>query len=108
MIETPAKDISTLTPLCGAAEFAELVAEMVADEAPRLLAVVQEYGELVDGRIAAWGMAFDDHTEIISVDGDTSMSLPSPQRAARGFSHHPTITARMVWVNPGPDTPPGE
>ncbi|MCA1671371.1 MAG: hypothetical protein LC799_03935 [Actinobacteria bacterium] len=41
-------------PLCGEAEFTELVGELVADEAPRLFAVVQEYGTRVDGRIVVW------------------------------------------------------
>jgi hypothetical protein len=98
--ETPGEDISPLTPLCGEAEFTEMVAEMVADEAPRLFAVVQEYGEHVDGRIAAWGMAFEEHAEVVSVDNGTSITLRSSERAARGFNHRPNITARVVWVNP--------
>jgi hypothetical protein len=102
--ETSGEDISTLTPLCGEAEFNQ----MVADEAPRLFAVVQEYGERVDGRIAAWGMAFEDHTEVVSVDNGTSITLRSPERAARGFSRRPNITARVVWVNPDAATPPEE
>jgi hypothetical protein len=106
--ETPGEGIWPRTPLCDEAEFAELVDEMVADEAPRLFAVVQEYGERVDGRIAAWGMAFDDHAEIISVDDDTSVSLSSPERAAHGFNHRPNITPRVVWVNPDATTPPDE
>ena len=53
----PAEDVdpSELAPLCDEAEFNELVDELVADEAPRLFAVMQVYGEQVDGRIAAWG-----------------------------------------------------
>jgi hypothetical protein len=106
--ETPEEGTWPRTPLCDEAEFAELVDEMVADEAPRLFAVVQEYGERVDGRIAAWGMAFDDHAEIINVDDGTSVSLSSPERAAHGFNHRPNITARVVWVNPDAATPPNE
>lgn len=51
----------SLPPICDEAEFAQEIAELVAAEAPRLFAVVQEYGERVDGRIAAWGLAFEDH-----------------------------------------------
>lgn len=106
--ETPEEDISPLTPLCGEAEFNQMVAEMVADEAPRLFAVVQEYGEHVDGRIAAWGMAFEDHAEVVSVNGGACLGLRSPERAARKFSRRPNITARVVWVNPDAATPPDE
>ncbi|MGH3777247.1 MAG: hypothetical protein ACRDRR_16210 [Pseudonocardiaceae bacterium] len=106
--ETPREDISTLIPLCDEAEFTELLAEMVADEAPRVFAVVQEYGERVDGRIAAWGMAFEDHAEVVSVGNGATMNVRSPERAARTFSHRPTITARVVWVNPDAATPPDE
>lgn len=98
--ETPRVGILTLAPLCGEAEFTELVAEMVADEAPRLFAVVQEYGERVDGRIVAWGMAHEDRAEIVGVDGGATMSLCSAERVARVFSAPPDITARVVWVRP--------
>jgi hypothetical protein len=37
------------------AEFTEVVAEMVADQAPRVLAIVLEYGEHIDAQIIAWG-----------------------------------------------------
>lgn len=43
-----------LTPLCDEPEFAALVADLVADEAPRLFAVVQEEVPRIDGRIAAY------------------------------------------------------
>lgn len=90
----------TLTPLCSEVEFAELIDELVADEAPRLFAVVQEYGERVDGRIAAWGMAFDDCVEVIGLDRGLRLSLHSAERAARTFRRPPLITVRVVWIKP--------
>lgn len=98
----PAEEVdpSVLVPFCGETEFTELVDEMVADEAPRLFAVVQVYGEWVDGWIAAWGMAFEDHAEVVSVGGRTRLSLRSPERAVRGFGRRPDVTAHLVWVNP--------
>lgn len=95
-------------PLGDQAEFNQMVDEMVADEAPRLFAVVQVYRERVDGRIAAWGMAFDEHADIVSVDNGSSVRLSSPERAAYGFNHRPDIIARVVWVNPDAATPPDE
>jgi hypothetical protein len=82
------------------------MAELVADEAPRLFAVVQEYGERVDGRTAAWGMAFEDHAEVIGVDRGIHVNLGSPEQATRAFNRRPHITARVMWVNPGAHTRP--
>ncbi|MDQ2790230.1 MAG: hypothetical protein DLM60_18165 [Pseudonocardiales bacterium] len=97
-------DPATLPPLCGEAEFAELMAGLVADDAPRLFAVVQEYGDRVDGRIAAWGIAFEDCAKVVAVDHGLHMSLRSPERAVLAFSRRPHITARLVWIDP-PATP---
>ncbi|QWF80613.1 hypothetical protein [Amycolatopsis sp. CA-230715] len=89
-------------PLCGEAEFDELVRDMVGTFAPRLFAVVEEYGERVDARVAAWGMAFDeeDGAEVICVDGGLRMSVRSPDRALAGFARRPEVSARVVWVDP--------
>lgn len=88
-----------LAAICGENEFAELVKDMVDEEAPRLFAVVQERGERVDGRIAAWGMAFEDHAEVVA-DGGSLFSIRTPERACRLLSRDPDITARLVWVTP--------
>jgi hypothetical protein len=78
---------------------------MVADEAPRLFAVVQEYGDRVDGRIAAWGMAFGDHAEVVAVERGLRMSLRVPENALRLFRFGSHIKARLVWFNPNAVTP---
>lgn len=98
-------DPSGLTPVCDEPEFAAILEEMVADEAPRLFAVVQEYGDRVDGRIAAWGLVFDDHTEVVSVKRGLRMSLPAPENALRLFKFGSHIQARLVWFNPDAATP---
>ena len=85
-------------PLCDPAEFNELMAGMVTDEAPRLFAVIQEVGDREDGWIAAWGMAFDDHVEV--VDDGACLSLQSPERARWVFGLRPDVTAHVVWVDP--------
>jgi hypothetical protein len=76
---------------------------MVADEAPRLFAVVQEYGERVDARIAAWGMAFEDHADLTG--GGTWMSTRSPETAVRRFTRGSDVHARLIWVDPAAATP---
>jgi len=78
-------------------EFAQEVAELVADEAPRVFALVQEYGERIDGRVIAWGMAFDDHAEVVGVHRRLRGSFPSAGRARRAFSRRAKI--RLVWVD---------
>ncbi|MGH3901858.1 MAG: hypothetical protein ACRDTA_27100 [Pseudonocardiaceae bacterium] len=99
-------DPAALTPLCGEAEFTELIQELVAEEAPGLFAVVQEYGERADGRIAAWGIAFEHCAEVVGVDRGVHVSLRSPERAVRAFTRRPHITAHLVWVNPAVLTRP--
>ncbi|WP_285507197.1 hypothetical protein [Actinokineospora sp. NBRC 105648] len=47
------RDPSSRPPMGGEAEFAAMVADLVATEVPRVFAVVQEYGERVDARIVA-------------------------------------------------------
>lgn len=98
-------DSSDMDPLCGEEEFVALLKNMVADEAPRLFAVVQVYGERVDARIAAWGMAFQDHAEVVAVDHGLRMSLQAAENAPRGFNLGSHIRARLVWFDPGAATP---
>lgn len=87
-----------LEPLCSEEEFAEEVRELVTEDAPRVFALVEEYGERVDGRIVAWGMTFGDHVEVISVNNALHVSIPSPERAQRAFSRRRKI--RLVWTSP--------
>lgn len=98
-------DPTEMTPLCGEEEFAAFLENIVADEAPRLFAVVQEYGERVNVRIAAWGMAFDDHAEVVRVDRRLRMNLRAPENALRYFTQGGDIRARLVWFNPDAVTP---
>ncbi|GAB3450281.1 hypothetical protein [Actinophytocola sediminis] len=97
-------DPAGLPPLCDEALFAESLAGMVADEAPRLFAVVQEYGERVDSRIAAWGLAFDDRVEIVDVDDGSRLRLRTSDRALRTYTWGSHIHARLVWVDPNAAT----
>jgi hypothetical protein len=93
-------DPAELPPLCDEPEFAALLDRMVAEEAPRLFAIVQEYGERVDGRIAAWGMAFANHAEVVTVEHTQWMSLQAPENALRLFALGSHFRSRLVWFNP--------
>lgn len=87
-------------PLGTEAEFTALIEGMVAEFAPRLFAVVQEYGERLDGRLAAWGLAFDDHVEVLDADGRHYLSLGSVGRAAILYAEPPNVSTRVVWWRP--------
>lgn len=88
-----------IKPLGNEAEFSQLLAEMVADQAPRVFAVVQEYGERIDGRIAAWGMAFDELAAVVDVRGNVFISTDSAESSLRRFQLGSDITPRVVWVD---------
>ncbi|MBM7776461.1 hypothetical protein JOD54_006665 [Actinokineospora baliensis] len=81
------------------AEFAALLTGTVAAEAPRVFAVVEEFGERSDARIAAWGMAFPDHTELVGVHRPLRMSLSAPESALPLFTRDHT-RAHLIWAEP--------
>jgi hypothetical protein len=93
-------------PLCDEALFARILEEMVADNAPRLFAIVQEYGVRVDARIAGWGMAFDDHSTIVGTEGNLYIGVSNGGDRTRGFSFGSHIKPRLVWFNADAVTPP--
>ncbi|MFD9889937.1 hypothetical protein ACFWY9_11405 [Amycolatopsis sp. NPDC059027] len=87
-------------PLDTPEEFDEAVAEMVAEDAPRLFAVVQVYGDRVDARVGAWGMAFENRAEVVTLDGRRRLTLRAPERALRWFGRPANVTAHLQWVEP--------
>lgn len=88
------------------AELDTLADELVRDTAPRLFAVVQSYDpgdghtDEADAWVAAWGMAFDGHAEMVSPGGGVRMRVCSPDWAVRRFGRGADLTARVVWVAP--------
>ncbi|MFF9507361.1 hypothetical protein ACF1BU_13940 [Streptomyces sp. NPDC014724] len=85
-------------PLLGEEEFWLLVNGLVAETAPRVFAVVQEYGDHEDGWVAAWGLAFEDRAEVIRVDCGARMSVRSPESALRYFRSTAACVPRVVWA----------
>lgn len=88
-------DPTGLSPLCDAEEYAELKAGMVTDHAPKVFAVVQEYGDRVDARVAAWGLAHADHVDVIGVDGVIHLGS-RPESVLRRYDHE-HVSASIVW-----------
>ncbi|MET0236020.1 MAG: hypothetical protein ABW224_15355 [Kibdelosporangium sp.] len=73
---------------------------MVADQAPRLFAVVLELGDQADGQIVAWGIALADHTYMTTADGKNQYVLAKPDNALRYVRNHPGTTPHLIWVTP--------
>jgi hypothetical protein len=90
-------EIAPQTPSGRHGLFDHLVNQLVTEIAPRLFAVVQEYGDHEDGRVAAWGLAFDDRVEVIGAEGSPRMSLRAPESALR-FYRGDRITVRLKWL----------
>ncbi|GAA2666084.1 MULTISPECIES: hypothetical protein [Actinosynnema] len=90
-------------------DYEALVQGMVTDNAPRVFAVVEEDRDDPCARVAAWGMAFAEHAEVVSVERDYRAGSTTPERAAALFSDPDPapgsapgtakrITARLVWA----------
>ncbi|PPK67836.1 hypothetical protein V5P93_007178 [Actinokineospora auranticolor] len=90
----------TCAPACDEPEFTAIMTGAVADEAPRVFAVVEEIGDRVDARIAAWGMAFPDHAEIVATHRSLRMSLAAPENALPLFTKPNYTKAHIVWADP--------
>lgn len=94
-------DPSSLPPLYGSAEFTELVTGMVTDHAPRVFAVVEEYGTRVDARVVGWGLAYDDHVDVIGVHGTVHLGAAAPDKVLSRFGWGDRLTAHIVWPTAG-------
>jgi hypothetical protein len=92
------QDPAGIEPLCGGEEFAAEMRMMVAEDAPRVFAIVQEYGDRVDARLAAWGLAFEDHADAITVGNGMHLSAHSPNALVRRFRTGKHVTPHVVWV----------
>ncbi len=102
--DPPPGEPGELHSWCEQEEFDQILRSIVADHAPRIFAVWQVYRERVDGRIAGWGMAFDDHAYLVSVDRTLRMSLNHPEEALLGFHRGDDVRARLVWYDPNAAT----
>jgi hypothetical protein len=91
-------DPAGIEPLCGKEEFAELLAGMVADNVPKIFAIVHEYGDRVDACCAGWGLYFDDRAYVVSSDGQLRCSARNPEDILHVFGFGTHVKPRLVWV----------
>ncbi|SMD11144.1 hypothetical protein SAMN05661093_04747 [Kibdelosporangium aridum] len=81
------------------ATFTELMAEMVADQAPRVFAVVLEFGEQTDAQIIAWGMELDEGAYMTTLDGRNQYMLADPENALMYVRRRSNTTPHLVWAS---------
>ncbi|MGW0892446.1 hypothetical protein [Saccharopolyspora sp. NPDC002578] len=98
-------DPTGMRPLCDERTFSEIMAGIVADSVPRVFAVVQEYGERVDGCIAAWGLALDDHVQVVSVQERAHSTAATAEACLREYRFGTHIRPHIVWYDPDKATP---
>ncbi|HEY1572407.1 MAG TPA: hypothetical protein VGG05_13765 [Pseudonocardiaceae bacterium] len=67
----------------------------IAAAAPKMFAVVEEYGDDAGRRIAAWGMAFANRATVVGVHGGCHLSMHSPEAALRAFN----TNSHLIWIN---------
>lgn len=94
-------DLTKLPPSDDDTELAAEIGQMVASQAPRRFALCAEIGDCVaDSMTIAWGMAFDNKADVISVGPHGVRGVfNSAESARRMFSLHDKIRIRLVWVD---------
>ncbi|MFD0200572.1 MULTISPECIES: hypothetical protein [Saccharothrix] len=82
--------------------FAALLQEVALEEAPRMFALVEEHGVGEDPRVAGYGLAFEDHAEVNSVEGDFHLTAQSAENARTLFEissgHRAVRRVHLVWL----------
>lgn len=78
----------------SAEQFTGLMRELAAGEAPRLFALVEEYGEAEDARVAGYGLAYADRADVNSVEGGFQLHSRSAESARTLFE----ISSRSAGV----------
>lgn len=83
--------------------FAALLHEVAHEDAPRLFAIIEEYGEQEDARVAGYGLAYGDHVDVNSVEGDFRLSSQSPESALSLFEvstgDEEVKRLHLVWLD---------
>ncbi|MFC6088232.1 hypothetical protein [Saccharothrix lopnurensis] len=89
-------------PLWSPEEFADIMRELAREEAPRLFAIVEEYGDRVDARVAGYGVAFAGRVDANSVEGNFPLRTESAEGARKVFeigSRPRGVRVHLVWLD---------
>ena len=82
--------------------FTALMHEVAREDAPRLFAIVEEYGEGEDARVAAYGLAYADRAESNSVEGDFRLSSECAENVRTWYEISADETVQrvhLVWLD---------
>lgn len=77
-------------------EFVAELQEIVGEQAPAVFALCEEIGDRYCGQVEYWGMAFDDHAEVVRAAGGERGSFRSAESAHRLFSVGHKL--HLLWV----------
>jgi hypothetical protein len=86
------------TPLGTPEEFHQLMVELATDYAPRRFAVCEEYGDRVDGRVYAWGVAFEERVWLSADDRSLTGSFVNAENAMRVL-RRTGRRLRLIWID---------
>ncbi|HVV23283.1 MAG TPA: hypothetical protein VHF06_27870 [Pseudonocardiaceae bacterium] len=84
-------------------QYADVVRQLVDGDAPRRFAIVQDWGEMFDSRVAAWGMVMGDHTMIVDAQAGPRVTADSIRLALALYTRPPHVTARVYWIDVEPE-----
>ncbi|MEU4447773.1 hypothetical protein AB0K14_12690 [Actinosynnema sp. NPDC050801] len=84
---------------------------LASEDAPRVFAIVEEWGDQHAARVAGYGLAFDSRADVNSVEGDFRLSAQSPETALAVFAVSTGLAdikqLHLVWLDGATsDVPP--
>jgi hypothetical protein len=83
--------------------FTALLHEVAQEGAPRLFAIVEEYGNAEDARVAGYGLAYADRAEVDAVEGGFRLSSESAESARTLFEitsgDEAVREVHVVWLS---------
>ncbi|SFT38664.1 hypothetical protein SAMN04487904_101687 [Actinopolyspora lacussalsi subsp. righensis] len=92
---------SALSPLCTREEFMTAMREMVDENAPRVFALCEELGDRHDAVLHYWGMAHDDHADLIGTGGSLHIGFRDATTARERLACRRNM--HLVWPHQPPD-----
>ncbi|MEU4761779.1 hypothetical protein AB0H12_00905 [Actinosynnema sp. NPDC023794] len=104
-LDEPSPDM-VAQPLWTKDQFTNLLHLIAKEQAPRLFAIVEEYGEWEDSRVAGYGLAYSDRVDVNSVEGDFHLNSQSPERARQVFelsARSRGVRTHLVWLAGAPE-----
>ncbi|MCE7000627.1 hypothetical protein LZG04_38300 [Saccharothrix sp. S26] len=82
--------------------FTALMHEVAREDMPRLFAIVEEYGEGEDARVAGYGLAYADRAESNSVEGGFRLTSDCAENARKWYEINTDEAVRqvhLVWLD---------